>query len=41
MKRGTATVSPRELAEAVASDHDTSTEAWSQEGPSQGRWSDG
>ena len=37
MKRGTATVSTRELADAVASDHDTTTESWSQEGPSQGR----
>jgi rfaE bifunctional protein kinase chain/domain len=37
MKRGTATVSARELADAVTSDHDTSTESWSQEGPAQGR----
>jgi len=37
MKRGTATVSPRELADAIASDHDTSLENWSQEGPAQGR----
>jgi D-glycero-beta-D-manno-heptose-7-phosphate kinase len=37
MKRGTATVSPRELTDAVASDHDISLEQWSQEGPSQGR----
>ncbi len=37
MKRGTATVSPRELADAVSSDHDTTTENWSQEGPPQGR----
>ena len=37
MKRGTATVSPRELAGAIASDHDTSLEPWSQEGPAQGR----
>jgi rfaE bifunctional protein kinase chain/domain len=37
MKRGTATVSARELAGAVASDHDTSLEPWSQEGPPQGR----
>lgn len=37
MKRGTATVSERELADAIASDHDTSTEPWSQEGPPQGR----
>src|SRR5204863_402673 len=32
MKRGTATVSAQELADAVISDHDTSTENWSQEG---------
>jgi D-glycero-beta-D-manno-heptose-7-phosphate kinase len=37
MKRGTATVSPQELTDAVTSDHDTSVEAWSQEGPLQGR----
>ena len=37
MKRGTATVSSRELADAVSSDHDTTTENWSQEGPPQGR----
>jgi D-glycero-beta-D-manno-heptose-7-phosphate kinase len=37
MKRGTATVSARELSDAVASDHDTSLENWSQEGPAQGR----
>jgi len=37
MKRGTATVSARELAEAIESDHDTTTENWSQEGPPQGR----
>jgi rfaE bifunctional protein kinase chain/domain len=37
MKRGTATVSPRELSDAVASDHDTTPENWSQEGPPQGR----
>ena len=37
MKRGTATVSARELADAVTSDHDTSLENWSQEGPAQGR----
>ena len=37
MKRGTATVSTRELAAAVESDHDTSPEQWSQEGPAQGR----
>lgn len=37
MKRGTATVSAQELADAVASDHDTATENWSQDGPAQGR----
>jgi rfaE bifunctional protein kinase chain/domain len=37
MKRGTATVSTRELADAVTSDHDTALENWSQEGPAQGR----
>ena len=37
MKRGTATVSARELSDAVVSDHDTSPETWSQEGPAQGR----
>jgi len=37
MKRGTATVSARELTDAVTSDHDTSAENWSQEGPAQGR----
>jgi len=37
MKRGTATVSSRELADAVSNDHDTTTENWSQEGPAQGR----
>ena len=37
MKRGTATVSARELSDAVTSDHDTSLENWSQEGPPQGR----
>ena len=36
MKRGTATVSARELGDAVTSDHDTSPENWSQEGPPQG-----
>src|SRR6202040_1095706 len=30
MKRGTATVSPKELADAVVSDHDTLLENWSQ-----------
>jgi rfaE bifunctional protein kinase chain/domain len=38
MKRGTATVSARELADAVESDHDTTLENWSQEGPEQGRF---
>ncbi len=37
MKRGTATISSRELSDAVTSDHDTSLENWSQEGPAQGR----
>jgi D-glycero-beta-D-manno-heptose-7-phosphate kinase len=37
MKRGTATVSARELSGAVTSDHDISLENWSQEGPAQGR----
>lgn len=37
MKRGTATVSARELSDAIESDHDTPPEAWSQEGPEQGR----
>jgi rfaE bifunctional protein kinase chain/domain len=37
MKRGTATVSARELTAAVESDHDTAVENWSQEGPEQGR----
>jgi rfaE bifunctional protein kinase chain/domain len=37
MKRGTATVSARELGEAVAADHETQAESWSQEGPAQGR----
>lgn len=37
MKRGTATVSARELSDAVAGDHDTTVENWSQEGPAQGR----
>jgi len=37
MKRGTATVSAAELTAAVVSDHDTTTENWSQEGPAQGR----
>ena len=37
MKRGTATVSARELSDAVTSDHDTSVETHLQEGPAQGR----
>jgi len=37
MKRGTATVAPGELSAAIESDHDTSLENWSQEGPAQGR----
>ncbi len=37
MKRGTATVSARELSDAITSDHDTTIENWSQEGPAQGR----
>ena len=37
MKRGTATVSARELSDAVTADHDTTVENWSQEGPPQGR----
>ena len=36
MKRGTATVSAQELSDAVTSDHDTTLENWSQEGPPQG-----
>jgi len=37
MKRGTATVSAEELMAAIDSDHDTTVENWSQEGPAQGR----
>jgi rfaE bifunctional protein kinase chain/domain len=37
MKRGTATVSARELAAAIESDHPSPVEPWSQEGPEQGR----
>ena len=37
MKRGTATVSAAELVDAVTTDHDTPSEAWTQEGPAQGR----
>jgi rfaE bifunctional protein kinase chain/domain len=36
-KRGTATVSSQELIDAVVTDHDTTVENWSQEGPPQGR----
>jgi rfaE bifunctional protein kinase chain/domain len=39
-KRGTATVSAQELADAVISDHDAAVENWSQEGPAQGRRSE-
>ena len=41
MKRGTATVSAQEMSDAVASDHDSPSEAWSQEGPAQGRRTQG
>jgi rfaE bifunctional protein kinase chain/domain len=37
MKRGTATVSARELIDAVIADHDVTAENWSQEGPAPGR----
>lgn len=37
MKRGTASVTAEELADAVERDHPTPVEAWSQEGPEQGR----
>jgi rfaE bifunctional protein kinase chain/domain len=37
MKRGTATVSASELADAVSNDHDVTPESWSQDGPAQGR----
>ena len=37
MKRGTATVSAREVNEAIQHDHDISAQNWSQEGPAQGR----
>jgi D-glycero-beta-D-manno-heptose-7-phosphate kinase len=40
MKRGTATVSARELSDAITSDHDTALANWSQEGPPQGRRQD-
>ena len=32
-----AAATPDELADAVTSDHDTTTESWSLEGPAQGR----
>jgi rfaE bifunctional protein kinase chain/domain len=41
MKRGTATVAAEELSGAIAADHDTAVENWSQEGPEQGRYSRG
>ena len=37
MKRGTATVSAREVSDAVVHDHDISHQNWSQNGPAQGR----
>ena len=37
MKRGTATVTPDELMNAITSEHVAPTESWSQEGPAQGR----
>jgi len=37
MKRGTATVAPTELRDAIRSDHFAPAENWSQEGPGQGR----
>ena len=37
MKRGTATVAPLELRDAIRSDHVAPGESWSQEGPEQGR----
>jgi len=37
MKRGTATITARELADAITADHDAAVENWSQEGPAQGR----
>ncbi len=37
MKRGTATVSAPELADAITSDHDTSAESWLQGGPGTGK----
>lgn len=41
MKRGTATVSERELKDAIEGDHQIVPEGWSQEGPEQGRRSRG
>jgi rfaE bifunctional protein kinase chain/domain len=37
MKRGTSTVSAKEVSDAVTNDHDVPVETWSQEGPAQGR----
>ncbi len=37
MKRGTATVTAREISDAVTTDHHAPAESWSQEGPAQGR----
>jgi bifunctional ADP-heptose synthase (sugar kinase/adenylyltransferase) len=37
MKRGTATVSPREVSDAIVHDHDISPQNWSQDGLAQGR----
>jgi rfaE bifunctional protein kinase chain/domain len=37
MKRGTATVSARELSAAIERDHEAPSESWSQHGPAQGR----
>ena len=37
MKRGTATVSAREIGDAITSDHEAPLEDWAQEGPAQGR----
>jgi rfaE bifunctional protein kinase chain/domain len=36
MKRGTATVSARELSDAIANDHDATAQSWSQESPAKG-----
>jgi rfaE bifunctional protein kinase chain/domain len=38
MKRGTATVTADELRQAITADHPMPREAWSQDGPPQGRW---